>query len=285
MGEMRRRMQEELRLGGYAQRTVETYVEVVTRFVRFHQRPPEAMGAEEVRAYLVHLTEERELSWSTVNQAVCALKFFYLEVLGRPDVVQRVRYQKRRKRLPVVLREDEIERLLAAVKNLKHRAAVMVMYGGGLRVSEAVHLRLADIDSKAMRIRVRRGKGGKDRYVMLSSRLLRTLRRYWKLYRPQTYVFEGRQAGRPLDVSSVQRVVREAARRAGINQPVSTRTLRHSFATHLMETGTNLRYIQELLGHKSLQTTAIYTRVSRAGATRVKSPLDRSRAQPSVAAE
>lgn len=275
MGTMRRRMEEELHLRGYAGRTVEVYLGVIARFARYHRRPPEEMGAEEVRAYLVHLTEERKLAWSTVNQAVCALRFFYVDVLDQPWEVERLRYQKSRKSLPVVLSESEVERLLQATKNLKHRAILMTLYSGGLRVAEVLGLEVSDIESESMRIRIRAGKGGKDRYVMLSTRLLRVLRRYWLLHRPETVLFEGRVRGVPLSSVSVLRVTKASAERAGIDKPVSPRTLRHSFATHLMENGTNLRYIQVLLGHKSLSTTAIYTQVSRVGATRVKSPLDR----------
>ena len=163
MGRMRRRMEEELHLRGYAERTVEAYVEAVARFARYHQRAPETLGAEEVRAYLVHLTEERGLAWSTVNQAVCALRFFYVDVLGRAGEVERVRYQKRRKSLPVVLSESEVEGLLQATKNLKHKAILMTLYSGGLRIAEALGLEVSDIDSESMRIRIRAGKGGKDR--------------------------------------------------------------------------------------------------------------------------
>lgn len=276
MGKLRRRMEEEMKLRGYAERTVETYLRAVKRFVRYHRRSPEELGAEEIRSYLLHLIEERGLGWSSINHAVCTLRLFYVDVLGRPWEVERVRFQKRRKKLPVVLTEAEVERLLRATRNLKHKTLLMTLHSAGLRVGEATRLRVIDIDSQSMRIRIESGKGGKDRYVMLSRRLLRALRRYWRLYRPREWLFEGQKKGSPLSVQSAQRMVRKVARQAGIAKPVTTRTLRHSFATHLMESGTNLRYIQELLGHKSLQTTAIYTQISHPGATRVTSPLDRA---------
>jgi len=277
-------MEEELRLRGYSKQTARAYLGVATRFVQHHGRPPEQMGAEEVRAYLVYLTEDRGLTRSTVNQTLCALRFLFVDVLDRPLELGRLRCQKGRRSLPTVLSETEIERLLDAAKTLKHRAILMTIYAAGLRVAEMRALKASDIDSESMRILVRAGKGGKDRYVMLSTRLLEVLRLYWESHRPRGVLFEGRFPGVALTGSSIRTMTRAAAKRAGITKPVSPRALRHSFATHLMENGTNLRYIQVLLGHKHLSTTAIYTQVSQVGATRVKSPLDRlpsSEARPS----
>lgn len=275
MGELRRRMEEELRLRGYAERTVEAYVASVARFVAFHRRSPVELGTEEIRAYLVHLAERRGLSWSSVSQAIWGLKFLYGEILGRPSEVERFRYPRRRQqKLPVVLSREEVGRILAATGNLKHRAVLSTMYAAGLRLGEATRIEVRDIDSKGMRIRVRNAKGGREREVMLSERLLRLLRRYYLKYRPQVWLFYGKSKQRPLEVSSVQRAFHRSLLEARIAKAASCHSLRHSFATHLLESGTNLRLIQELLGHRSVQTTMRYTRVSAQGAAAVASPLD-----------
>lgn len=274
MGEMRDRMEKELKLRGYSPRTINAYLRVVHNFVRHHRRPAETMGSTEARAYLLHLIEERNLAWSTVNQAVCALRFYYGQVLRRPFEVEMIPYQKRKRRLPFALSEREVAALLAGESNLKHRTILMTMYSGGLRLREAIQLRPADIDSPGMRIRIRAGKGGKERYVMLAATLLEALRRYFKQYRPEQWLFYGQTKAQPIDARTVQRIIAKAARAAGIGKPVTTHTLRHSFATHLLDRGTNLRYIQELLGHSSIRTTMIYTHVSRQALTKVASPLD-----------
>ncbi len=274
MGEMRDRMEKEMKLRGYSQRTITAYVRVVHNFVRHHRRPAETMGSTEARAYLLHMIEEKKLAWPTVNQAVCALRFYYGQVLRRPFEVEMIPYQKRRKRLPFALGEREVAALLAVETNLKHRAILMTMYSGGLRLCEVIQLRPADIESTAMRIRIRAGKGGKERYVMLAATLLGTLRRYFKQYRPEQWLFYGQTKAQPIDARTVQRIIAKAAKTAGISKPVTTHTLRHSFATHLLDRGTNLRYIQGLLGHRSIKTTMIYTHVSRQTLTKVASPLD-----------
>lgn len=274
MGEMRDRMEKELKLRGYSPRTITAYLRVVHNFVRHHKRPAETMGSSEARAYLLHLIEERNLAWPTVNQAVCALRFYYGRVLRRPFEVEMIPYQRRKRRLPFALSEREVAALLAVESNLKHRAILMTLYSGGLRLSEAIQLQPADIDSPGMRIRIRAGKGGKERYVMLAATLLETLRRYFKQYRPEQWLFYGQTKAQPIDPRTVQRIIAKAARAAGIGKPVTTHTLRHSFASHLLDRGTNLRYIQELLGHSSIRTTMIYTHVSRQALTRVASPLD-----------
>ena len=274
MGQMRQRMTEELRLRGYSERTVESYVDQVKRFAKHYMRPPEELGAEEIRAYLLHMTVEEELAFGTVNQAIYALRFFYTELLGRPWTekfrCQRVKKQK----LRTVLSEAEVVRLLGAIVNRKHHAMVMTLYAAGLRLGELLAVRLNDLDTESMRLRVVAAKGGRERYVMLSERLLRVLRRYIEQYQPVSLLFFGLDRQRGLEPSSVQRVVKAAAQRAGIDKPVSPHVLRHSFATHLMERGTNVVYIQELLGHKDIQTTLGYVRVCRRSATSVASPLE-----------
>jgi site-specific recombinase XerD len=274
MGEMRRRMEKELKLRGYSPKTNTIYLQAVHHFVAFHRRPAEQMGAAEARTYLLHLIEERKLSWSSVNQAVCALRFFYGKVLHREFDVEELPFQKRRKKLPQALSEGEVAALLAAEPNLKHQAILMTLYSGGLRLQEAIQLRPLDIDSAGMKIRIRAGKGGKERYVMLSSTLLKTLRIYFKQYRPEQWLFFGQTKEHQIHPRTVQRVIERAADAAGIRKRVTAHILRHSFATHLLDRGTNLRYIQELLGHSSIKTTMIYTHVSRRTLTAVVSPLD-----------
>lgn len=274
MGEMRDRMEKELKLRGYSPRTLKTYVRAVHNFVQYSRRPAEQMGAGEARSYVLHLIEERQVSRSLAIQVVCALRFFYNKVLRVPFELDDLPYMKRHKTLPQTLTEKEVAALLKAEPNLKHRAVLMTLYSGGLRLQEALQLRLADIDRAGMRIYIRNGKGGKDRCVMLSSTLLSTLQDYFKQYRPEKWLFYGQCKSEPLHPRSIQRVIKEAARSAGIRKNVTAHVLRHSFATHLLERGTNLRYIQELLGHQSIKTTMIYTHASRRTLSEVVSPLD-----------
>ena len=275
MGEMRDRMEKELKLRGLSQRTSRCYLRVVENYIRYHnKRPAEQMGSLEARAYVLHLIEEKKLSHSAVVQAVCGLRFFYCKVLRRSFSLDDLPYQKRKRRLPQPLSEREVIALLGAVANLKYRILLMTLYSGGLRLQEALQLRTADIDSADMRIRIRAGKGGKERYVMLSATLLDELRDYYRRYRPQEWLFYGQSRVEPLHPRSLQKEITKAAAAAGIRKRVTAHILRHSFATHLLQRGTNLRYIQELLGHSSLKTTMIYTHVSRRSLTEVVSPLD-----------
>lgn len=274
MGEMRRRMEKELKLRGMSPRTSQVYLQVVHNLVRYHKRPAEQMGAAEARAYVLHLIEDKKMSRSTVVQAVCALRFFYRKVLRLSFEIDDLPYPKRKRTLPGTLSEKEIAALLEAESNPKHRAILMTLYAGGLRLQEAIDLRPADIDSAGMKIRIRAGKGGKERYVMLSSTLLETLRSYFKQYRPEKWLFFGQAKDDPIHPRTVQRVIEKAAVAAGIRKRVTAHVLRHSFATHLLDHGTNLRYIQELLGHTSIKTTTIYLHVSRRSLTEVVSPLD-----------
>lgn len=275
MGEMRDRMEKELKLRGLSQRTSQCYLRVVENYIRYHnKRPAEQMGSLEARAYVLHLIEKKTLSHSSIVQAVCALRFFYGKVLRRSFSLDDLPYQKRKKRLPNPLSEKEVADLLEAVPNLKYRIILMTLYSGGLRLQEAIELRTADIDSAGMKIRIRNGKGGKERYVMLASSLLAALRDYYRRYRPQEWLFYGRTRTEPIHPRSIQKEITKAAVSAGIRKRVTAHVLRHSFATHLLQRGTNLRYIQELLGHSSLKTTMIYIHVSRRSLTEVVSPLD-----------
>lgn len=275
MTEMRRRMEEELRLRGYSPRTHKSYVGWVRRFAAHYRRPPEQMGAEQVRAYLVDLLEVRQLSRASLIQALCALKFFYIHVLHRSCEVEDLYFPKRKQRLPVVLSQSEVRRLFEATTNLKEQMVVMTMYSSGLRLSELLNLQIKDIDSTKMQIRIRQGKGAKDRNVVLARTLLNALRRYFLQYRPESWLFYGRTPQQPLDARVVQRMVRRLSEKAGLREGVNTHTLRHTFATHLLESGTELPYIQELLGHRNVKTTMLYTRVSPRALNKVTSPLDR----------
>lgn len=267
-------MDRELRVRGLAERTRETYLWSMRCFVRHFMLPPDQLTAEHVKQYQLHLTKERQVAWSTFNIHVCAIRFFYRNVLAVDWPVEHISYQRKGRRLPVVLSGDEVLALLSAVTNVKHRAILMALYSAGLRCGEALHLRVGDIDSGRMMIRVVSGKGRKDRYVMLSSALLEELRRHWRESHPGPWLFPGEIAGRPLTNNCVEKLVAHAALVAGIKKRVTPHTLRHSFATHLLERGVNLRVIQRLLGHSSLSTTEIYTHVAETYVRDTASPLD-----------
>lgn len=281
MTEMRRRMEEELKLRGHSLHTCKAYLAWVRRFAAYHWRPPEQMGAEEVRAYLIHLLEGEKLSRSSLVQALCALKFFYGEVLHRRCEVEDLRFPRRPRKLPVVLSEPEVTRLLEAAGDLREQAILMTLYSAGLRLGELLHLEVKDIDSEKMQIRVRQGKGAKDRNVMLARTLLEVLRRYFRQYKPKSWLFYHKEPQRPLQERTAQRMVHRLSRKAGLRPGVTTHTLRHSFATHLLEHGTELLYIQELLGHYSLRSTTLYLRISPRALQKVSSPLDRLNWRPS----
>jgi site-specific recombinase XerD len=232
------------------------------------------LGDPEIREYLHYLIKERNVSQGAVTQAYGALKFFYETTLKRDWEGFRIPKGKMGKRLPVVLSQQEVEALFGAIKNLKHRAILMTIYSAGLRVSEALHLKLTDIDSQRMMIRVEHGKGNKDRYTLLGKRNLDILREYWKKYRPQDWLFCNPSRKGPLSTNAVREVLKKALRQAGIKKPALVHTLRHSFATHLLEAGTDLYHIQHLLGHTNPKTTAVYLHLSRKELTKVTSPLD-----------
>ena len=273
MTEMRRRMEEELRLRGCSPRTHKAYVHWVRRFAEHYRRSPERLGTEEVRAFLVHLLDHK-LSRSTLVQAFCALKFFYVHVLHRPYELTDLRFPRGKRKLPVVLSEPEVKRLLDAAEDLREQTILMTLYSAGLRLSELINLHVKDIDSTKMQIRVRQGKGAKDRNVVLSQTLLEGLRSYFRRYRPESWLFYGQTPQQRLPDRIVQRMVRRLSQKAGLRPGVSTHTLRHSFATHLLEHGTELLYIQELLGHRSPKSTLLYARISPRSLRQVTSPLD-----------
>jgi site-specific recombinase XerD len=258
---LRQRYIEDLRLKNFSPGTIKQYVLAVAGFARFHGCSPEKLTREDVRAYLVHLLE-RGLARNSVVLHRSALRHLYVTTLGRSDWLAELPRPQPEHRLPVVLSQQEVQRLFAVVENLKQRAFFMVAYDAGLRLSEIINLRLEDIDSQRMVIRIRQGKGHKDRYARLTPELLAALRQYWRAYRPETWLFPGAAPDKRYDLATPGQLLKKACRRAGIHKRVSMHTLRHSFATHLLEAGANLRVIQRLLGHSNVRTTSLYTHVS-----------------------
>ena len=246
----------------------------MTKFSRHFGCPPDRLGLEDVRSFQVHLVSQG-ISWPALNQIVCALRFFYGVTLDHAEIPERIVYARTPRKLPSILSADEVVRFLEAVSSLKTRVALTTAYAAGLRASEAVSLQVADIDSGRMVLQVRHGKGAKDRTVMLSAALLAILRSYWRLARPTPWLFPGRSPDKPIDVQVLHAACRSAAKAAGLTKRVSVHTLRHSFATHLLESGTDIRIIQVLLGHSNLSTTARYTHVATSTIARTQSPLDR----------
>lgn len=271
----------ELQLKGITPRTQKSYLREVRNFAKYFGMSPEHLGKKEVRKYLLYLLNERNLSEGSFRFYVSALKFLYKTTLKRDWVVKDIRYPKRKKKLPVVLDLSEVEALFSVTTNLKHRAMLMITYCSGLRISEAASLRITDIDSKRMMVRIRQGKGGKDRYSILSRTALECLRMYWRKYHPKHWLFEGRDKKEHISASTIRAVFSSAKKRAGITKPVCVHTLRHSFATHLVEAGTSLHHVQLLLGHRSPTTTTVYLHVSRLNIAQITSPLDRAAGQAS----
>lgn len=274
MTPLRQRMLEELELRGLSPKTTKIYIDCVARFARYFGKSPEKLGPEEVRTYLLYLIHERKVALGTYTQSLAALRFLYRWVLKRGDVAQDIRGPKKSHHLPVVLSFDEVHRFFAAIPSFKHRTLLMLAYAAGLRLSEAARVRVSDIDSERMVLRVVQGKRKKDRYTVLSPLLLQMLRNYYWAARPKDYLFPGRGKTGVVSASVIQHACIEARARAGLGKEVTPHTLRHSFATHLLEAGTDLRVIQELLGHASPRTTAIYTHVSTQLIGKTKSPLD-----------
>lgn len=273
MGRLRDQMKMDMELKNYSLRTMETYLGCVRGFAAYYGKSPEAMDHDEVRNYLYYMLKEKKASQSAINQAYSALKFLYQTTLRREWDSLKIPRCKMRKRLPVVLSDQEVERLFSATRNLKHRAILMTIYSGGLRLGEATHLKVSDIDSERMTIKVR-GKGDKDRYTLLGRRTLEILRIYWKVHQPVDWLFPSRRLDQPLSHSTIQRAFKEALRRSGIKKPACVHSLRHSFATHLLEAGTDLYHIQRLLGHTTPSTTTVYLHVTRKDLTRIVSPID-----------
>jgi site-specific recombinase XerD len=274
MTPLRKRMIDEMQLRNFSPKTVQCYVEIVARFARHFNKSPDKLGTEEVRTYLLHLVQEKKRAWGTYKQALAALRYFYRWVVKGPEIVEDIRCPRPERRLPVVLSFDEVRRFFAAIPSFKHRMILMTAYSAGMRISEVVNLQVSDIDSQRMVIRIRKAKRNKDRYTILSPVLLAMLRHWWVAARPVSYLYQGRSPDHPARVTTIQVACKEAQEKAGLDKTVRPHTLRHSFATHLLEAGTDLRVIQELLGHSSPRTTAIYTHVSTKLISQTKSPLD-----------
>jgi integrase/recombinase XerD len=282
MSPLRRRMIEDMTIRKFAPKTQHDYLQRVKNFTAYLGRSPDTASSEDVRRYQLHLAASG-VGIPTVNQTVSTLRFFFKVTLGRADLVERTAFVREPRKLPVVLSLEEVVRLLDAAPGLKYKAALSLAYGAGLRVSEVVALKVSDIDSKRMIIRIEQGKGRKDRYVMLSPNLLELLRAWYKAARPQGWLFPGRDRVQPMTTRQLNRACHAAANMAEISKPMSMHTLRHSFATHLLEQNIDIRVIQVLLGHAKLDTTALYTRVATKTIQQVMSPLDRitlTRAEP-----
>ena len=274
MGQLRARMEQDLKLKGFSPATIRNYLLYCRKFAAFYMRSPEKLGETEVRSFLIHAIEVEQLAYSSYRQLYSALKFLYSVTLRRPEAVGRIPFPKRPPaRLPKVLTATELTAFFTALDDAKYAAILMTCYAAGLRISEACGLRIEDIDSRRMVIRVR-GKGGKERLTVLSPRLLNVLRAYWQLQRSESWLFPGSRPGRPVISDSVRRAFHAACVKAGLPFGYTPHCLRHSFATHLLDAGTDLVLIQILLGHESIRTTSRYTHVSLDRIHKAQSPLD-----------
>jgi integrase/recombinase XerD len=274
MKPLRQKMINDMKLRRFAQKTQDAYASAVLGLAKHYNQSPDLLDKEKIQKYLLHLMEERHLAWSTCNVIVCGLRFFYTQTLGVDAMHLGIPPMRTQAKLPEIFSFEELERLFKCATSLKNRAILMTTYGAGLRVGELVNLQISDIDSKRMTIKVRQGKGNKDRYTMLSSRLLTELRAYYREYKPPVWLFYGSYTGEQLSVGTAQTLYYTAKKRAGITKQGGIHTLRHCFATHLLEAGVDLRTIQTLMGHASLITTMGYMRVTSKKLSETKSPLD-----------
>jgi len=266
----------DLQLRGLTPKTQKIYLREVSNYAKHFKKSPEELGEKELKEYLLYLLNDRKLSAGTYWFYYSGLKFLYRNTLKREWVVEKIKGPKRKKTLPGVLDLSEVKALLSVLENLKHRAILTITYTAGLRIAETARLKVTDIDSKRMMVWVQQGKGGKDRYTILSRTALECLRQYWREYHPKEWLFEGQKEGTHIGISSIRQIFLDAKKRAGITKPASPHTLRHSFATHLIEAGTSLHHVQLLLGHRSPTTTTVYLHVSRLNLSQVTSPLDRA---------
>jgi len=276
MGKYFNQMKQDLELRGYSKHTVTVYLDHMKNFIKFHMKDPSLIEFEDITSYQVYLVYSKKVAYSSFNLAVCSIKYFYKHILRTNWKIDLIPYQKKAKSLPNVLSKQEVTRIIAAADNLKNKAIIQTLYATGVRLSELINLKVTDIDSNRMVVRVDQGKGKKDRYVMLSKILLSTLREYWKQAqpKPRTFLFPGVHPDSHFSRRSVQRIVKETTLRAHIDKPVTPHTFRHCFATHLLEAGTNIRKIQKFLGHKGLRATEIYTHVAENYINQTQSPLD-----------
>ena len=273
---LRQRMDDAMVLRGFALRTRETYLACVAALAKHYRRPPDQLDAEQVQAYLLHLIQEKKLAYASVNQAACACRFLFGQVLQQRQIWFEIPMAKVPKRLPVVLSREDIGRLFAACGTLRARTVLMTTYAAGLRVSEVCALQVSDIESAPDRmcLKVRQGKGGQDRYTLLSPRLLETLRLYWQTCRPRPWLFPNKAGDGPMGDQTAQRMYWAACEAAGLTNAAGIHTLRHSFATHLLEAGVDLHTIQRLLGHGHISTTMRYLHLARNRLTGTTSPLE-----------
>lgn len=274
MTPLRQRFVDDLRLRNYSPRTIEIYVAHVARFAKHFRRSPELLGPEEMRAFQLHLLEKKA-SWSQFNQTVCALRFFYGKTLGRTEQVPMLAFGKRPKKLACVLSPEEVARLLEAARPGRERMLLQTAYACGLRLMEVLTVEVADIDSARMLLHVRQGKGNKDRLVPLSPRLLKELRDYWRMFRPARWLFSNKGQRGAVHPGTVQRQLRRAVLKAGLRKPATMHTLRHSFATHMLEAGVDVVTLQKILGHRQLSTTARYLHLRGDYLQQLPSLLDR----------
>ena len=271
---LRQRMIDDMRIRNLADNTQSAYLQQVIAYAEHFHRSPDELGLEAIRAYQLYLTQTRRLSPSSVSVATGALRFLYKVTLKRDWAIDEIPMPKRPFKLPVILSREEVMHFLESIDSVKHRAILMTAYAAGLRVSEAIHLKVTDIDSQRMMLRVDQGKGRKDRYIMLSPRLLEVLRDYWKTLRPSLWLFPGDLIGQPITRCAVELACQKAHRASGIAKPITPHSLRHAFATHLLESGTDIRTIQLLLGHRSLATTSRYLKVATSTVCATTSPFD-----------
>ena len=271
---LRQRLIDDMTARRYGEKAQKAYVRHVRTFTAFLGRSPDTATKEDLRGFQLHLAQQ-QISAGSINAAIAALRFFFTVTLERPEIVRPLRTVNEPRRAPVVLSQEEVARLLEAAPSLKYKAALSVAYGAGLRVSEVANLKVSDIDSGRMMLRVEQGKGQRDRYVMLSPQLLELLRDWWRAARPPVWLFPGQNPINPITPRQLNRAVTAAKDLAGISKRISPHTLRHSFATHLLEQGVDIRVIQVLLGHAKLETTALYTRVAVNTVRDIKSPLER----------
>lgn len=267
-------MLQEMQLRGYSAKTITTYLTCLTQLFSYCGANPGQITSEQIKDYLLYCIRDKKVSGTYLNQTISALKILFKDVLHVPWEELKINRPRLGKPLPVVLSKEEIKRMLSVIKNMKHRCMVSMAYSSGLRLNELCHIQLTDIDSSRMQLRVRQGKGNKARYTLLSPRLLEELRVYYSYYRPKNYLFEGQNKKLPISGSSARGIVKRSAKKAGINKQVCFHTLRHSFATHLMEQGVNVRIIQQLLGHRSIKTTMVYTHLVNFKPSDVTSPFD-----------
>jgi len=268
------RMAQDMQIRNLAANTIDTYTWHVDKFCSHFGKMPEQLGLEEIRQYQLYLVNEKKASWSSFNQAVCALRFLYEVTLGKPWVIKHIPFGKRPKKLPLVLSDQEASQLLQCTHNLKHRTVLLTCYAAGLRLAEATHLKVADIDGQRAQIRITCGKGNKERRVPASPRLLEALRAYWKVHRPSNYLFPGKTPDVPLSSATIQKACKLSVATARITKPATPHTLRHSYATGMLEAGVDLLVISKLLGHSSFITTMIYLHVRQQHFDRAPSPLD-----------